>query len=189
MEKIYSIQKSQILEVKGVFDYIGEDYEKIYVRSTTKLSKPFVEDTIPASLQQKLDEPLKLAKARKIEELNKACDNLLLSFSSSALGEEYIYDGSLEDQINLMGAVNMGVDMPFRCKKANSETKENIPHTKEQLAQVFSDGVNYKASVIYKCGALKSEVEQLTDINKINAISFATELPNTQQETTKKDKA
>lgn len=176
--KYYSIQKPQITEVKGVFEYIGEDYEKIYVRSNAKLKAPFVEEELPQSLQEKLNAPIKEAKKAKIAELNSKCDELLVSFCSKALGEEHIYDGSLEDQINLMGAVNMGVDMPFRCRKATSEHKENILHTKEQLRQVFNDGASYKANIINQCGALKSYVESLTEIEAIQSVNWESKIPS-----------
>lgn len=177
--KYYSIQKPQILEVQGVFEYVGEDYEKIYVRSESSLKKPFIaENELPQSLQDKLNTPILEAKKAKIAQLNATCDSLLTSFCSTALGEEHIYDGSLKDQINLIGAVNMGVDMPFRCRKATSETKENIPHTKEQLAQVFSDGSSYKTDIINRCGALKSYVLSLNDIESIQEVSWESEIPS-----------
>ena len=176
--KYYSIQKPQITEVKGVFEYIGEDYEKIYVRSNTKLKAPFVEEELPQSLQEKLNAKIKEAKEAKIAELNNKCDALLVSFCSKALEEEHIYDGGLEDQINLMGALNLGIDMPFRCKKATSEHKENILHTKEQLAQVFNDGLKYKTDIINRCGALKSYVLSLNDIESIQEVSWESEIPS-----------
>lgn len=176
--KTYSLNIEQIPSVQGSFEYLGEENGKAFVRSKSKLKAPFVEEELPQSLQDKLNAPLKEAKQAKIDELNAMCDSLLTSFSSTALGEEHIYDGSLEDQINLMGALNMGVDMPFRCRKPHSESKENILHTKEQLAKVFSDGVSYKASIIYRCGELKSYVESLSDVASIEQVSWDSEIQN-----------
>ncbi|WP_394908914.1 hypothetical protein [uncultured Helicobacter sp.] len=170
--KTYSLSIEQIPSVQGSFEYLGEENGKAYVRSKTKLKEPFIEEELPQSLQDTLNAPLKEAKEAKIAELNAKCDSLLQEFSSSALGAEHIYDGSIEDQINLMGALNLGVDMPFRCRKPHSGSKENILHTKEQLAQVFSDGASYKANIINQCGALKSYVEGLSDIATIEQVSW-----------------
>ena len=170
--KTYSLNTDQITSVQGSFEYLGEENGKAYVRSHTKLKAPFVEEELPQSLQDKLNAPILEAKEAKIAELNAMCDSQLTAFSSDALGSVHIYDGSLEDQINLMGAVNMGVDMPFRCRKEGSALKENIPHTKEQLAKVFSDGVSYKANIIYQCGVLKNYVESLEDIESIERVSW-----------------
>ncbi|MBR2112590.1 MAG: hypothetical protein IJ950_06670 [Helicobacter sp.] len=170
--KTYSLNIEQIPSVQGSFEYLGEENGKAFVRSKTKLQAPFIEEELPQSLQDKLNTPLKEAKEAKITELNAMCDSLLKEFSSTALGVEYIYDGSLEDQINLIGAINLGVDMPFRCRKPHSESKENILHTKEQLAKVFNDGASYKANIINQCGALKSYVESLEDIESIERVSW-----------------
>lgn len=172
MKKIYSILTTQILQVQGNFEYLGEENGKAFVKGEG-LNEPFKEDTLPQSLQELLEAPLKEAKEQKIKELNALCEGKLINFRSSALGEVHIYDGDLEDQINLMGAVAANADMPFRCRKDDGiSSKENILHTKAQLKKVYSDGIAYKADVIYRCGVLKNYVEKLNEVEEVQSISW-----------------
>lgn len=172
MKKIYSILVTAITQVQGVFEYIGEESGRAYVRGEN-LSEPFIEDTLPKRLQDLQDLPLLEAKEQKIQEINAICNGFLKSFKSKALGDTYIYDGDLEDQINLMGAVSANVDMPFRCRRDEERSsKENILHTKEQLKQVYSDGIAYKAEIVFKCGVIKSYCEKLDNIDEVKRLTW-----------------
>ena len=188
-EKIYSIKTSEIAQVQGSFEYIGEIFGKAFVKSKSKLNAPFSEDSVPAELQEKIDAPLKNAKEAKIDELNKSCDDALKDFESSALGSPYIYDGDLEDQINIIGAINLGVPFYFRCRKEDG-AKENLLHTAEQLKKVFADGVKYKSDILHKCAILKAKVESAQSIEEAQSISFGdeVELPSAESESAKSKK-
>ena len=171
MKKIYSLLASKITLVQGNFQYLGEEEGKVYVEGDG-LSAPFVEEpSLPHNLEAILQMQIKEAKKQKINELNDACDVKLKSFKSSALGAEHIYDGSLEDQLNLMGAVAMNKDMHFRCAKEGG-SKTNVLHTKAQLKQLYDDWLNYKAEIILECGVLKSHVESLSSIQEIEGVSW-----------------
>ncbi|TLD80178.1 hypothetical protein LS68_008140 [Helicobacter sp. MIT 05-5293] len=170
MKKIYSLIASQITQVQGNFHYLGEENGKVYVEGED-LESPFVEDLLPHNLEAALQTQINLTKEQKIKELNAMCDSLLTSFKSSALGEEHIYDGGLEDQLNLMGAVALNKDMPFRCAK-KGESKANVPHTQAQLEQVYTDWLNYKNDIIFICGMLKNYIEGLSDTEEIQRVSW-----------------
>ena len=156
MLNIYELDKEYILDVKGEYEFICEDENKIYVRAKA-LSEPFKLSSIPLSYELNLTEELNKLKEQKINEMNTKCDELLTKFSSSALGEEYIYDAKLEDQLNLMGLVSANIDSFFRCRKKEG-VKANVEHTKEQLKQVYIDGLTYKSQIIYICGVLKAYI-------------------------------
>lgn len=156
MLNIYELDKKYILDVKGEYEFICEDENNIYVRAEN-LDNPFKISSIPLSYELSLTEELNKLKEQKINEMNAKCDELLTEFSSSALGEEYIYDAKLEDQLNLMGLVSANIDSFFRCRKKEG-LKANIEHTKEQLKQVYIDGLTYKSEIIYICGVLKAYI-------------------------------
>lgn len=173
MKKIYSLLTSQIIQVQGEFDYLGEENGKVYVMGED-LKPPFVkEDNLPLSLQESLQIQLNLAKEQKIKEINSLCASKLKTLKSSALGEEYVYDGIIEDQINLAGAVYMNKDMPFRCAKEGG-LKSPVLHTKEQLRQVYTEWIDYKSNIIFVCGILKNYVENLQDLELIKNVNWNT---------------
>lgn len=169
--KIYELNNSEIMNVKGDFEYIGEVNGKVFVRGEA-LTSPFVESSIPPELETRASLELKEARERKEKELNAICDSFLLSFESNALGNAHIYDASLEDQVNLMGLIISQTQGFFRCKEVGRDYKENKIHTKEQLQRVYEDGISYKVSKIYDCGILKAYLLQLDNIEAINSVSW-----------------
>lgn len=168
---IYELSTAEIKNVQGTYNYIGSQDNKIYV-SGEGLSAPFKESTLPYALEQKMQEQLIDAKVKKTFAINEHCDRLLTSFSSSALGEEYIYDMTLEDQINLMGLALAKIDTFFRCTRKSDKIKDNYEHTAEQIAQVYQDGLTYKAQIIYDCGLLKKHIQACTTLAEVEAISW-----------------
>lgn len=170
MNKIYELQACRALEVQGSFEYIGEYQGKIYVRGNG-LKKPFVSSSLPESLGINHSLNLQNAREAKKQEFTAQCDERLLHFSSLALGENHIYDMSLEDQINLMGAIIVGNDAPVRCAKEGEE-KANILHTKKQLQQVYEECIAYKNDVLNICAMLKSYLNSLDSLEAINALTW-----------------
>lgn len=167
---IYSLQKDKILDVAGQFDVIGSFDTKIYVRGEDLL-EPFVLDELREEIKKDIEERVKRKKEAKEFELNEECKKRLKDFKSSALGQEHIYDLGLEDQANLMGLILADTSGFFRCKKQGQD-KENIPHTKEQLQQVFKDGAAHKSNTIYICGVLKSYLSGLEDEEAIQNLNW-----------------
>lgn len=173
--KTYKLPIENIPDVKGEFTTLYNDGEFVYIQplNDEELSEPFVATALPNSYAQSLQDALETAKIKKTLELNHRCDKLLENFTSTALGEAYIYDGSQEDQINLMGLLIAGIDGFFRCAKASEpQNKQNYPHTKEQIKQVYAEGLKYKSETIYQCGVLKEYLKQLTTIDALNALKW-----------------
>lgn len=167
---IYGIHTNEILGVAGNFVVIDTHNNILYVEGND-LNSPFFEAELPQEILDKKNAILKEAREKKEIELNLYCDSLLTRFSSNALGETHFYDSSLEDQLNLIALVVAGISGYFRCYKEN-ELKQNIPHTKEQLKQVFKDGLAYKAKTIAICGALKAHLLTLSDVAEIESVSW-----------------
>lgn len=167
---IYGINMSDTLSVAGNFSVIDTHNDISYVEGKN-LNTPFFEAELPQEIIEKQNNILIEARKKKEAEFNLYCDNLLTSFSSSALGETYYYDSSLEDQLNLLALVVASIDGYFRCYRKD-EPKQNIPHTKEQLKQVFQDGLAYKAKTIAICGALKAHLLTLSDVAEIESVSW-----------------
>lgn len=164
---------SQSLEI----EYVENGYS--YGSSEVELTPPYEFSEFPPSYLVWIQDRMIDSKVEKIYELNKECDKRLFEFRSNALGEIHIYDMKQEDQINLMALVIANIDSFFRCTPLNItnniETKlpkQNIPHTKEQLLQVYTDALKYKSDLIYQCGVLKAYVNSLDDIKKIEVLQW-----------------
>lgn len=119
---------------------------------TGEISDDFTEPVI--------DLPLDLAKAKKIDELNTACNETILStFSSSCLGESHTYSFSYDAQMNLsgiLGAVNAGIAPVTITWK--TEDAGTFSHTVAQFKQLFADGMVFKQTNIYRYRSLKDQV-------------------------------
>ncbi|WP_104753699.1 DUF4376 domain-containing protein [Helicobacter salomonis] len=117
-----------------------------------------------------------LAREKKQEllgRLNQLADTALSKgFISSALGAPHRYDLRMEDQMNLTGLVIAQIDSPFRCQAQSAPFKEHKPHTKEQLKQVFEEGLAYKARVLNFYGAQKAQVESLQELKSLEAFEL-----------------
>jgi len=109
-------------------------------------------------------------KASKSTEINAACASSIVGgFTSSALGAPHTYDSALEDQLNLIGAVGLGIDMPYRCADA-AGVKEFRLHTAAQLKQVAADGARVKLTALEKAAALKAQVQAAVDAAAVEAV-------------------
>ncbi len=109
-------------------------------------------------------------KANKTADINASCAAAIVSgFTSSALGTPHTYDSALEDQLNLIGAVGLGIDLPYRCTDA-SGVKEFRAHTAAQLKQVATDGTAIKLAALSKAAALKAQVMAAVDVAAVEAV-------------------
>lgn len=167
---IYGIQTSETLNVAGNFSVIDTHNNILYVEGED-LNTPFFNTELPQEILQKQELILKEARERKEAELNLHCESLLTRFSSNALGETYYYDFKLQDQLNLIALLIAKQDGYFRCYKENG-AKQNIPHTKEQLQQVFQDSLTHKTNMIAICGNLKASLLQLKSVEEIERVKW-----------------
>lgn len=163
---------------EGEFELLKVQNDEVIVQSASALKTPFKKlSKLPDELQAELETAFLKAKEAKIAELNKACDDELLTFKSSALGEEYTYDLATEDQINYMGLAMANADAFMRCYKVDESGeivgyKQNLPHTAAQIQKAYADGVAHKIAMISKCGILKEKVEKATSISEIQAVKW-----------------
>lgn len=111
-------------------------------------------------------------RAAKTAEINAACTAAIVSgFTSSALGADHTYDSALEDQLNLIGAVGLGIDLPYRCADATG-VKEFRLHTAAQLKQVATDGAVIKLAALEKAATLKVQVQAAADAAAVVAVAW-----------------
>lgn len=115
---------------------------------------------------------LESIKATKSSEINAACASAIVGgFASSALGAPHIYDSALEDQLNLIGAVSLGADLPYRCADA-AGIKAFRLHTAAQLKQVAADGALVKLAALEKAAMLKAQVQAAADAATVEAVAW-----------------
>jgi hypothetical protein len=116
---------------------------------------------------------LEQTKAIRTAELNSLCQATICSgFYSSALGESRKYESKIEDQINLMGAVQMNMDMLYRCWNPAGTRQEWYQHTAAQLKQVFMDGSIMVRANLERVSTLKEQVQAATTIEEVEAINW-----------------
>lgn len=60
---------------------------------------------------------------------------------------DYWYKSTLEDQSNLVGAVTVGVELPF-SRSVDGIVYESVPHSAERLRQILASGAMYKESLL-----------------------------------------
>ena len=119
-----------------------------------------------AQKKTRLGEAIKVAKG----EINIACEAaILVGFVSAALGADHTYDSSERDQLNLVGAGNAGVDLPYTCTDANS-VKAEVLHTALQIRQVYLDGLAFKSMQLSKARALKMLIDKATTVAKVKKV-------------------
>ena len=98
-------------------------------------------------------------KAIKIQELNAACHNAIISgFESDALGTPHHYDSEETDQMNLIGSVLLGVSVLYVCTNLQTKLKAPVEHTNTQLREVMADGAEMKQNMLVKYHTLVHKV-------------------------------
>lgn len=131
--------------------------------------KPTYEDL----LAQEGGIALQLAKSRALTDLERACRTEIVGgFESSALGAAHRYDSAETDQLNLIGAVQLGVDLQYRCTEVATGIKQHRLHTNTQMAQVLGDGATIKMTLLQTLAAKRAQVEAALNIEDVEAISW-----------------
>lgn len=130
--------------------------------------------TVPVNLTSTVPENIALerVKTSKTAEINAACAAAIVGgFNSSALTAPHTYDSAMEDQLNLIGAVSLGADLPYRCANA-AGVKAFRPHTAAQLKQVAADGAVIKLAALEKAATLKAQVQAAADAATVEAVAW-----------------
>jgi hypothetical protein len=114
------------------------------------------------------------AKQAKLAQLRQALNNAIATFQSSALGTPHTYLAD-EKSMTMLAAEYAFVKSPdYDGQPTPWYTVEQgrVPHTGEQIAQVFIDGRAYVKAQYAHYDNLKAQVPQATTIDQINAINW-----------------
>lgn len=115
-------------------------------------------------------------KASLTASINNSCETQIVSgFKSSALGVEHLYQSDRDDQINLMGLVTDDKDDFLKCglkQEDGSVVWAYVTHTAQQLREVFSDGKEYKTSLLQKANQLKIDIVDAISDEELELIEW-----------------
>lgn len=144
----YDEIQMELSERDNLHDYIQENFELLYELALTKY------------------------KQMKIEELDRKCNETILSgFSSSALGVNHQYDFDYEAQQNLSGMLTL-FNTDATTTQIDWKTLDAgvLTHTKEQFLALYRDGFVHKNQNITKYWNLKEQVKAATTLDAITEI-------------------
>jgi hypothetical protein len=85
------------------------------------------------------------------------------------LGGLHHYGGKATDQINLIGAVSTGLDLPFPCADENDVWARRL-HTAAQLQQVLNIGAAHKQEILVALDDVRDQVAAAVDHDSVDAI-------------------
>ncbi|MBX8542454.1 hypothetical protein K5D41_22505 [Pseudomonas cichorii] len=116
--------------------------------------------------------------ASQTQEIDRACEAAIIAgFGSAALGSYFLYSSSIDDQINLTGAILSESDSEYPCRDEQG-VKEFRFHTIAQLRQVGRDFTNYKLQLLQRANAYKQLLNQalaISDFDALQAVSWESE--------------
>lgn len=140
-------------EHAALMTYQSQGFE---IRFDSDLMKPVAREIEPPTET----ELLTATHLEKTAQINLACEAAITGgFWSSALGEPFQYASHLDDQLNLTGVIQIGLDSPYACRDQLG-TKLFRPHTAEQLRHVGADFSGFKQQLLQKADALKQTLDQ-----------------------------
>lgn len=115
-----------------------------------------------------VDKPLTIdeVRASKLLTINTECNKAIVSgFKSSALGEEYFYYSTLEEQTTLNSLINLGFDSNFKAQKISlvegveiKGERKQYPHTLSQLREILIAGATHIKAQIDKKDLLENQI-------------------------------
>ncbi|MGH1429745.1 MAG: hypothetical protein ACRBB4_01375 [Neptuniibacter sp.] len=112
----------------------------------------------------------------KIAEINRDCKAAIEGgFVSNALGQDYTYDSELEDQVNISGNVQMGIDVLHKCIDGNGDAAY-VTHSAAEMRLVGEHLVAHKLAQLTKAGGLKVQAAAAAaadDLASLQAITWS----------------
>ena len=123
---------------------------------------------------------IKILKASKLLTINTECNKAIVSgFKSSALGEEYFYYSTLEEQTTLNSLVNLGFDSNFKAQKISlvegveiKGERKQYPHTLAQLREILIAGATHIKAQIDKKDLLEIQINNTTTAAELELINW-----------------
>lgn len=171
--KFYKLNNTKIIEARntdpldcvfadGSFSfYVSESYEELVA--------PFEAlafDDLPQEAKDNIQTALNNTKLGYLNQAQSKLDGITL-FVSDVLGSTHTYDFSMEDQTNLLeakayiDALGDSDTVGIRCTAENG-IKDNYPHTKVQVSNLFNDWYSVKSSILNAFSTLKIELGSAT---------------------------
>lgn len=123
---------------------------------------------------------IKTLKASKLLTINTECNKAIVSgFKSSALGEEYFYYSTLEEQTTLNSLINLGFDSNFKAQKISlvegveiKGERKQYPHTLAQLREILIAGATHIKAQIDKKDLLEIQINNATTAAELELINW-----------------
>lgn len=111
-------------------------------------------------------------KMTKKSDLSQQCNQAIVAgFTSSALGQAHTYPSDEEAQRNFNSEINKFViDSTYTTSLFKTLDAGYLPHSKDQLFQVFSDGHASRVAQLAQLNQLKAQVDAVqtqADLDKI----------------------
>lgn len=166
--KFYKLENSQIQDARhsNRLDCYYADGETSYYASESneELNAPFVE-LKKSQMPKEFIDSMRLAFASDREFFFKKAKEKTLeieTFKSSVLGEEYIYDFTMEDQVNMAQAREYSRELGsvgIRATRAKDGVKDNYLHTHEQISSLFDAWYGYKTKILNAFSEFKIELK------------------------------
>jgi len=136
-----------------------------------ELMKPVARELAPPTETERLT----AMHLEKTAQVNLACEAAITGgFWSSALGEPFQYASQLDDQLNLTGVIQTGMDSLYACRDQLG-TKLFRSHTTEQLRHVGSDFSSFKQQLLQKANGLKQALDRAladSDLASLQLVSW-----------------
>lgn len=130
------------------------------------------EDDVPAVLRR--------LHAEQTAMVNQACEQEILGgFWSDRLGQRHLYSSQIDDQLNLIGMILLGLDCPYACRDEVGK-KEFRPHTADQLRAVGDDFSLFKLLRLQLANELKNQLDAAViagDVAAMAAIKWTSPQP------------
>lgn len=119
-------------------------------------------------------------RASKLLTINTECNKAIVSgFKSSALGEEYFYYSTLEEQTTLNSLINLGFDSNFKAQKISlvegveiKGERKQYPHTLAQLREILIAGATHIKAQIDKKDLLEIQINNATTAAELELINW-----------------
>lgn len=169
MIKTIKIQQNGYLVNSNMF--VPKDEQNI----DYKLVKEWLKNNIPEP-EFSLDD----LKKSKTATINTECNKAIVSgFKCSALGEEYFYYSTLEEQTTLNSLINLGFDSNFKAQKISlvegveiKGERKQYPHTLAQLREILIAGATHIKAQIDKKDLLEIQINNATTAAELELINW-----------------
>jgi hypothetical protein len=180
-------------EEKNEWEYIEDNRNKIIYSSADKSETKIdylgaIKDGFTFNRPKEFDKwngttweaDIDSIKTSKLLKINNDCNTAIISgFKCSALGSEYFYYSTLEEQSSLVSIITLGIDSNFKAQKITSlndverkEERKQYPHTLEQLKQVLGTGAVYIKAQIDKKDLLETRINNATTVEELELIEW-----------------